>query len=266
MASIPRTERAPECPICNGTGWKPVEILGKTRRVTRCDCRIGSRIERLLNAANIPARYKHCTLADFATDFPGANRSLSAARLFAGRFVEEYGPQEKTGLLFVGPIGTGKTHLATGIIQELIRSKGVPCLFCEYRSLLRQIIDSYNPTVEATELEVLGPILDTEVVVLDELGAVKSTQWVWETVSHIINSRYNANKTTIITTNFPNLPAGGLEGPHKNFSQAELAKAASRYETLGDRITDRMRSRLIEMCRIVELNGIDFRTLIKTPH
>jgi DNA replication protein DnaC len=202
-------------------------------------------------------------LATFETEFSGAHRSLASARLAAGRFVEEYFPHKSGGILFIGPIGTGKTHLAVGMIQELIQGREIPCLFCDYRDLLKQIIDSYNPSVEATELEVLRPVVDTEVLVLDELGAVKSTQWVWETVSYVLNSRYNEKKTTIITTNFQNLPAGAVEGRHKTFSQTELAKAASRYETLGDRITDRMRSRLHEMCRIVEMDGIDYRTSSK---
>jgi DNA replication protein DnaC len=196
-----------ECPVCSGTGWKSIEIPGKASRVARCDCRTESRTSRLLKAARIPARYEHCSLADFETDFAGAHRSLPAARLAAGRFAEEY-PIEKTGLLLIGPVGTGKTHLAVGIIQELIRSKGVPCRFCDYRELLKQIQNSYNPTVQTTELEILQPIFDTEILVLDELGAIKPSEWVWDTVSHILNSRYNDKKTTIITTNFPNLPPG----------------------------------------------------------
>lgn len=262
MGSLAAQPSSSECPLCSGTGWKTIEIPGKAKRVTRCDCRILTRAERLLNNAKIPARYEHCTLADFSADFSGAHRSLAVARLAAGRFVEEY-PLHERGLLLIGPIGTGKTHLAVGIVQELIRSKGVPCLFCDYRDLLKSIIDSYNPTVDTTELEILRPVLDTEVVVLDELGAVKATQWVWETVSYILNHRYNEKRTTIITTNFADSPSGNLQGPSRNFSQAELAKAASRDETLGDRITDRMRSRLHEMCRIVTLDGIDFRTQIK---
>ena len=118
-------QSAPECPVCSGSGWKTVEIPGKARRVTRCDCYLSERIARLLRAANIPARYEHCRLADFDTDFPGAHRTLAAARLAAGRFVEEY-PLEKTGLLLIGPIGTGKTQQADGIMQEIISAKDEP--------------------------------------------------------------------------------------------------------------------------------------------
>jgi DNA replication protein DnaC len=237
-----------------------LEIPGKARRVTRCDCYLGERIARLLKVANIPARYEHCRLADFDTDFAGAHRTLAAARLAAGRFVEEY-PLEKTGLLLIGPIGTGKTHLAVGIMQELIRGKGVPCRFCDYRELLKQIQNSYNPSVQTTELEILQPVFNTEVLVLDELGAIRPTEWVWDTVSHILNSRYNDKKTTIITTNFPNLPPGESQSGH--VSPTEAARQAARSETLGDRITERMRSRLLELCRVVQLEGSDFRQRVQ---
>ena len=262
MASPLATQPETECPVCGGTGWKTVAVPGKANRVTRCDCRIEARVARLLEAAHIPARYEHCTLADFSTDFTGAHRSLAAARLAAGRFVEEY-PIEKTGLLFIGPIGTGKTHLAVGIIQELVRSKGVPCLFCDYRELLKEIQNSYNPSVQATELEILRPVFDAEVLVLDELGAVKPTEWVWDTVSHILNSRYNDKKTTIVTTNFPNLPPGELA---HGGSAGSAARQAMRSETLGDRITERMRSRLLEMCKVVQIDGGDFRQRVQSAN
>jgi len=252
MATLSAPRSNPECPACGGTGWKRIEAQGKANRVTRCDCRMDARAVRLLESANIPARYEHCTLADFATDFSDAHRSLAAARLAAGRFVEEY-PLERNGLLFIGPIGTGKTHLAVGIIQELVRSKGVRCLFSDYRELLKEIQNSYNSTVQTTELDVLRPVFETDVLVLDELGAVKPTEWVWDTVSLILNTRYNDNRTTIITTNFEDQPAAAVAG------SLSPARAATRGETLGDRIGERMRSRLHEMCRVITLDGSDFR-------
>jgi DNA replication protein DnaC len=262
MASVSKAESTPECPVCAGTGWKSIPISGKANRVARCECRLEERNARLIQSARIPARYEHCTLADFVTDFDGAHRSLPTARLAAGRFVEEY-PVAKIGLLFTGPIGTGKTHLAVGIIQELVRSKGVPCLFCDYRELLKEIQNSYNASVQTTELEVLRPVFEAEILVLDELGAVKPSEWVWDTVSHILNSRYNDKKTTIVTTNFPNLPPGD-SGVREGRSPMESARFAARTETLGDRITERMRSRLHEMCRVVQLDGVDFRQRVQS--
>jgi DNA replication protein DnaC len=233
------------CPLCEGTGWKSVN-LGADRRVARCDCRLQARTQALLAAARIPKRYEHCELSNF--EFDGPHRLLAAARMAACRFVEEY-PVDSTGLLLIGNIGVGKTHLAVGMVKELILSKGIACLFCDYRELLKQIQNSYNDSVKATELGVLRPVFDTEVLVLDELGAVKPTEWVWDTVSLILNARYNDNRTTLITTNFDDQPAAALRGP----------RAAAREETLGDRIGERMRSRLHEMCRIIRMEGEDFR-------
>src|SRR6266567_92806 len=255
MASPLAAKSETECPICEGTGWKTLVIPGKANRVARCECRLDARTARLLQAAQIPARYEHCSLGEFDTGFPGAHRSLIAARLAAGRFVEEY-PLQKTGLLFIGTIGTGKTHLAVGAIQELLRSKGVPCRFCDYRELLKEIQNSYNASVQTTELEILRPIFEAEVLVLDELGAVKPSEWVWDTVSLILNTRYNDKRTTIITTNFSDQPAGQSSG----------ARGAAREETLGDRIGERMRSRLHEMCRVIQMDGVDFRQRVQSAN
>src|SRR5271165_797746 len=245
------------CPICGGTGWRDVPG-SKEREVVRCECHVRGRAERLLAAAKIPARYEHCELSTFKYDPENPeDAKLGTARLAAGRFVEEY-PVEKTGLLLVGSVGVGKTHLAVGILKALIRDKGVPCLFCDYRELLKSIQHSYNASVQATEMEILRPVFDAEVLVLDELGAVRSTEWVFDTVNYILNSRYNENKTTIITTNFPDGPEDA--NPEiDNLRSPSNAERAARSETLGDRIGERMRSRLHEMCKKVEIEGTDYR-------
>jgi DNA replication protein DnaC len=240
------------CPICGGSGWKSSNL---DRGVVRCECRLKSRAESLVSLARIPKRYEHCELSNF--EFDGPHRHLAQARMAGCKFVEEY-PLDRTGLLLIGSIGTGKTHLAVGIIKELILSKGIPCLFYDYRELLKEIQNSYNHSVKVTELEVLRPVFQTEILVLDELGAVKPSEWVWDTVSLILNTRYNDNRTTLITTNFPDL----AERERRNFVRAsdrEAASYAATQETLGDRIGERMRSRLHEMCRIVKMEGGDFR-------
>jgi DNA replication protein DnaC len=252
------------CTICGGTGWREV-ARSKERVVVRCECRVKGRADRLLAGAKIPPRYEHCELSTFKYDPENPEDSeLGTARLAAGRFVEEY-PVEKTGLLFVGSVGVGKTHLAVGIIKALIRDKGVPCLFCDYRELLKSIQNSYNTSVQATEMEILRPVFDSEVLVLDELGAVRSTEWVFDTVNYVLNSRYNDNKTTIITTNFPDKPEQERVDDDNPRSYSAADRAARR-ETLGDRIGERMRSRLHEMCKKVEIDGRDYRLHSKKAH
>jgi DNA replication protein DnaC len=212
----------------------------------------------LIAAARIPKRYEHCELSEFDTNFSEADRSLALAKIAAERFVKEFDPRDGAGLLLVGGIGTGKTHLAVSILKGLIASRSSVCMFCDYRELLKQIQNSYNNSVQATELQVLRPVFEAEVLLLDELGAVKPSEWVWDTVSLILNTRYNEKRTTIITTNFPNEPAAGVT------KTLTTAQRSSRDETLGDRIGERMRSRLHEMCRVVEMNGKDFRQRVRS--
>jgi DNA replication protein DnaC len=241
------------CPICNDLGLRPVERDG-VRYMQPCDCRVQRRAAKMLATAHIPRRYEHCTLEEYSTDFASATRSLKAAHLQAKRFVDGYPVDtDGRGLLLTGSIGVGKTHLAVGILQALVSKRGATGLFVDYRDLLKQVQHSYNPAVAATEMQVLAPVFEAEVLVLDELGASKPTDWVWDTVAHILNTRYNDRRTTIITTNYPNLPP---------LSAAENGRAM-REDSLGDRIGERMRSRLQEMCVVVEMQGGDFRQGVK---
>src|ERR1700693_215814 len=247
------------CPLCAGSGWKAVAGAPE-HGVTRCDCQLRARGGALITSARIPKRYEHCELSNCPADFPGADHSVALAQISASRFVQEFDPRDGRGLLLVGGIGTGKTHLAVGILKELIAARGSACLFCDYRELLKQIQNSYNDSVKATELQVLRPIFEAEVLVLDELGAVKPSEWVWDTVSHILNTRYNDKRTTIFNTNFADQPPSGSGDD----SERSRAFRAVREETLGDRIGERMRSRLHEMCRIVKIEGDDFRTKFRS--
>ena len=157
---------ATPCPLCDDTGWKAVGE-GRERRVMRCECRERTRADRLLEVARIPRRYQHCELGEFEAKYPGAHPSLAEAKLWAERFVAGF-PVEDKGLLLVGPVGVGKTHLAVGIMKELILKKGMQCLFYDYRELLKEIRNSYNPSVATTEMDVLRPALRVPVLVLDE--------------------------------------------------------------------------------------------------
>ena len=244
------------CTICGGIGIIE-EQTGKGVWVSRpCECQQMQRYHRRLAAAQIPERYRHCSLDSYDTDFGGAHTSLGQALMTARKYAEAY-PVDTAGngLLFVGTAGLGKTHLAVGVLQRLVQERGVHGLFCDYRELLKNIQNSYNSSVNTTELELLKPVFDAEVLVLDDLGAQKPNEWVWDTVALILNTRYNNKQSTIITTNYADLPAGGG-------AQTE-AQRASREQTLGDRIGDRMLSRLAEMCVFVRMEGKDFRQTVK---
>jgi DNA replication protein DnaC len=247
------------CPICEGAGLRIVRRPDGVQFAEPCVCRLEQRTLKMISRAQIPKRYEHCTLDSYESGFSGAHRTLGAAHLRARKFVESY-PLDSvgTGLLLTGSIGVGKTHLAVGILQALVSERGATGLFYDYRDLLKQVQNSYNRQVNETELEILKPVFEAEVLVLDELGASKPTDWVWDTVAHILNTRYNDRRTTIITTNYSNVaPLGADSG------QGSGLRAAVREETLGDRIGERMRSRLQEMCVVVEMQGEDFRQKVK---
>jgi DNA replication protein DnaC len=243
------------CPICDGVGL--VRVMAHDGRwVSRaCECQEQQREDRRFASARIPERYRDYDL-DGYDFFPGIDPSLRRAHQTARHFVDAY-PVDTAGkgLLFTGSIGVGKTHLAVGVLRRLIRDRGVKGLFCDYRELLKNIQNSYNPQVSVTELELLQPVFKAEVLVLDDLGAQKPNEWVWDTVSLILNTRYNDKQTTIITTNYPDLAPGGG-------AQTDVERAA-REQTLGDRIGERMRSRIAEMCISVEMKGKDFRQTVK---
>jgi len=231
------TPESEVCPLCSGTGWEPAQSDGTVRR---CRCHGAARLERLLAEARIPKRYEHCDLDSYKPN----DESQRRAKIYVQRFLEKY-PRIDVGLLFLGMCGVGKTHLAVALLKQVVVEKGDRGLFYDFRDLLREIQASWNSISQTSELEVLRPVLESKVLVLDELGANKPTEWVRDTIAHIINCRYNDKKLTIFTSNYLDTPA----------RQGE--------ETLTDRIGVRLRSRLYEMCREIEIHGVDFRQEVK---
>ncbi|MDT4897949.1 MAG: replication protein DnaC [Acidobacteriota bacterium] len=252
LFAVPETDAAPEempasdeplateqpagCQFCFGSGMEVV--AGKGAR--RCRCRTQINQEKLLEAARIPRRYSECSLQNY---YPAKGKyytNQGNAFRFAYTLARMY-PAVDRGLLLMGPVGVGKTHLSVAIIRDLIEKKGIPCLFYEFGSLLKAIQNSYNPISQTSEYKVLAPVFEADVLVLDELGASKPTDWVRDTMMQIINTRYNDKKLTIFTTNY-------LDG-----------RRTERDETLEDRIGVRLRSRLFEMCKTVQIEGEDYR-------
>ncbi len=226
-SELRKAESTDVCEDCFGTGTK----LDPVKGALPCPCRKPDRYRSLIAAARIPRRYGKCSFANF-NSAPGT--SQDNALLHAHKFANEY-PAVERGLLFMGPAGVGKTHLAVSIIRDLIE-KGFAGLFYEFGSLLKEIQDSYNPISKSSELKVLAPVFQTDVLVLDELGATVPTDWVRDTMYQIINKRYNDNKLTIFTTNY-----------------------SDKNKELEERITYRLRSRLFEMCTNVVIDGEDYR-------
>lgn len=216
-----------------------------TQAAEACECSYEKKIFHRVGKAKVPELYQDVTLGDF--ELSDGDLSIQQAHIIAKRFADDYpfslGPKGR-GLLFFGPAGTGKTRLAASILNDLVREKAVDGLFCVYDELLTTIRSSYSSATHFTELDVLRPIINTEVLVIDDLGSTRATDWVWDTVAYIINSRYNRKLVTIVTTNFRNLPPQDLS-----------ASETLREDSLGDRIGERMACRLAEMCREVPMNG-----------
>lgn len=226
------------CPLCHGTGWKE----NSEGRLARCDCWRETVSRRLISEARIPRRYHHCTLNDFTTyDNETLEDALSRSRKLADEF-----PVVNRGLFFLGDPGVGKTHLAAAILKQVIVTRGARGLFYDTRDLLKVIRGTYNAVVKTTELEVLRPVMEVDLLVLDDLGAEKTSEWVEETLNLIVNTRYNERRVTIFTSNYPDLP------PDSN----------TEVLSLHDRIGFRMRSRLHEMCDFLDLEGADYRMLV----
>ena len=226
------------CPLCDDTGWTAVESENR-RYVVRCECWKAGLSSRILADARIPRRYQHCTLDNFITY---GNESLDRGVAHARRLAAEF-PAIDRGLFFLGPPGVGKTHLAVAVLTTVVRTKGARGLFYDTRELLRVIRQTYDPVVKSSESEVLRPVMEADLLVLDDLGAEKTSEWVEETLNLIVNTRYSERRATVFTSNYDDKPD------------------PTDPDALLCRIGFRMRSRLHEMCEFLDLDGADYREL-----
>ena len=225
------------CPKCFGAGVVVEEENG-VRRGRVCDCQRVRATRRRVSAAGITDRYRECSLANFDIVQGFTHESVIRAKRFAESFVDNY-PAVDAGLLFMGGVGVGKTHLASGVIQELILKKGATCRWCDFSDLLAEVKKRYAGSA-FDEYAILEPLVAAEILLIDDLGSMKIRDWTLDFLSYVINQRYVNRRLLIATTNYLDEPAGA-------------------EETLADRIGPRLRSRLLEMCKTVFVAGGDFR-------
>ena len=227
-----------ECEICHGSRWKSVMVDG-VERMTRCDCWHAVVAEKNLADARIPPKFARAELSTYKPDTDSQRDALRLAK----KFVESF-PVEQKGLVFHGPTGVGKTHLAIGLLKAVIREKGARGYFFQTTELLRLVRETYNRSADDTEMEILRPVLEADVLVLDDLGVEKTSEWVHETLGLVINARYNARRATIFTSNLADV----IDEGNKDYINSFL------YQLGG-----RTRSRMLEMCEWVEVQGADIR-------
>jgi DNA replication protein DnaC len=230
------------CSLCNGSGWLLREEHGQ-RFASECACQKGSARIAKWRAAGIPERYQDCsfqTLNEVALSSRKPNPSLPIAKRIAEEFADAY-PYVDAGLLFLGGSGVGKTHLMIAIVNEVTRSKGRQALYVNFADLLMKIQSTFKSDSAESKEDVIGPYIDVELLALDELGATKPSEFARDMLYALLNARYNHRRVTIATSNFMD-----EIGPGER-------------ERLEDRIGYRLRSRLHEMCRNVELQGEDYR-------
>ena len=195
------------CPICDGRGWTIERDEGAGTAVP-CGCKRQERRARLADLAAVPERYLSCSLNGFHVSNPDRateDQLFSAKKQsqdYADSFVAENGRFRDTGLLFIGTPGVGKTHLAVAILNELIQRYRVRGLFVDFTELIHEIQSTFSPRSAESKFDLLNPVMNAEVLVLDELGAQKPSEWVNDILYLILNRRYTKRLPSIFTTNY----------------------------------------------------------------
>ena len=190
------------CELCSGRGWI-VDLA--TNRARRCTCHSTRVRGRRVDDLGIPPKYQGCRLTNFRLAGDVGDQLLTARRdcdQYIEEFMELDGSLNEAGLVFIGPSGRGKTHLAVAVLIELAEQYGVGGRFVDFTSLVADIQATFQPDAPRNQADLLRPLQEAEVVVVDELGARRPSPFVSDTLYLLINGRYMARRPTLFTSNY----------------------------------------------------------------
>ena len=139
----------------------------------------------------------------------------------------------------------GKTHLAVSILQQVVVQKALPALFVDLNDLYREIRATYGRYgAEETEYDILAPLREAPLLLIDELGCVASP-WAQDTLHYLVSQRYNEQRPTLLTTNYLDAPPSGrglARGPHRHADALPARGDVPNGERGGSRPPAKVRS------------------------
>jgi DNA replication protein DnaC len=240
------------CSRCGGTGYIIIE-RGNVSGAEPCGCRALIRAAGMGERSQIPVLYSRSSFDNFVVpgnENPTARRELTTVLLAVRQFVRDFPDEKRPGLLLIGETGCGKTHLAVAALREIL-AKGFEGLFCNYQTLLNNIKAGYDAASNSSNREAYRTALDSEVLLLDDLGAHRISDWVEDTINSIITYRCDNRKPLLATTNMPDPDAGSVTIQRSGLDRPEYRR------TLAEQIGARARSRLFEMCTVIRMPLIE---------
>ena len=247
-----------ECKVCEGSRRIFEETPEGISKIRECECNGLIKRISLFNQAGIPGKFVHEDFSSFSVD-PPQHRTQKNAFLSSKNFIVDYVDrkgQYSQGLIYMGAPGLGKTHLVVSVIKELVMQHGVECKFVDFFELLRDIRHGYGEDI--SEKDFIDPYVGVQVLVIDELAKGRNTDWELTILDHFISARYNDDdKVTLVTTNFSDKLDSSVALNSRNNKQS-ISNAYSRF-TIEEKVGARIYSRLMEMCKKVNLEGTDYR-------